>query len=254
VIKIIKYIRGTGRFLVLFLFDLLVRILYSRKYSSNKILIIRLDAIGDFVLWLDAARTLYRHYQNDGKHVTLLGNCVWTDWARELDVADEVWGIDRNQFINDLHYRWYWLRRVRKAGFDIVVATAFTRDFRFEDSIVHISGAPERIGSQGDHPEFMPWRKHISDGWYTKLLFANKAPVMELERNAEFVRGMGIANYKARLALLTLLSGLPENLCISEPYFVIFPGASWSGRQWPADNFATLLDMLHSKTGWLGVL
>ncbi len=217
-------------------------------------MIIRLDVIGDFVLWLDAAETLCRHYHDDGKHVTLLGNCVWADWARELGVADEVWGIDRRQFISDLHYRWHWLRKIRKADFITIIATAFTRDFRFEDSIVRISGAPERIGSQGEHSVFMQWREHTSGGWYSKLIFASKEPLMELERNAEFVRGLGIANYMARVASLPVLSNLPENLSIAEPYFVIFPGASWPGRQWSADNFATLLDRLHGQTGWLGVL
>jgi ADP-heptose:LPS heptosyltransferase len=250
----IKYIRGTGRFLVLYCINLLILFFYSRDSESKKILIIRLDAIGDFVLWLDAAKALSRRYHNDGKHVTLLANCVWADWAHELGVADEVWGIDRGKFINNLLYRWNWLRRIRKAGFNVILVTAFTRDFRYEDSVVHISGAPERIGSQGECPVFMPWRKHVSDGWYTKLLYADKNPLMELERNAEFVRGVGVADYTACVALLPSLSALPIGLSIAEPYFVIFPGASWSGRQWSTDKFATLLDMLHEQTGWLGVL
>lgn len=231
-----------------------MKILIAKDVARNKVLIIRLDAIGDFILWWDAAKTIYQFYQNNGNHVTLIGNCSWSDWARELRVADEVWDLDYNKFLNNYIYRWHLLRKVRKAGFDIVVASSFTRDFRSEDAIIHVSGAPERIGSQGEMPVIMPWRKYFSDRWYTKLLYTKKEPLMELERNAEFIRNIGVANYTAHISLLPILTNLPVNLDASVPYFVIFPGASRSAKRWPVDKFVSLLDQLYERTGWLGVL
>src|ERR1039458_3062832 len=38
------------------------------------------------------------------------------------------------------------------------------------------------------------------------------------------------------------------------PYYVLFPGASWEGRQWSISNFAELAEKLHHRTGWLGVV
>jgi ADP-heptose:LPS heptosyltransferase len=37
-------------------------------------------------------------------------------------------------------------------------------------------------------------------------------------------------------------------------YYVLFPGASWEGRQWPMAGFVRIAERLYSKTGWLGVV
>jgi ADP-heptose:LPS heptosyltransferase len=78
----------------------------------------------------------------------------------------------------------------------------------------------------------------------------------ELERNAEFMRGLGI-DCSARLRPLPL----PERsraelgkLADSGGYFVIFPGASWEGRCWPASAFAEVARRVAKATGWQGVV
>lgn len=249
--QIPEFIKRLLRFEI---FDRLA-ILFARKVQPEKrVLIIRTDAIGDFILWLDAARALVTYYQVQGYSVTLLAGHLWANWCHEIGLADEVWGMDPKCFLCDLSYRWRWLQRVRTGGFMVAIQPTYSREFLIGDSLIRATGALHRIGSHGDFCSIKPIHKRISNKWYTELIYASDEHLMELERNAEFVRGMGIKKYVARIAKLPSVAQLTKQLCIDEPHFILFPGASWSPKQWPMENFAYVLKTLHEQTGWLGVL
>jgi ADP-heptose:LPS heptosyltransferase len=222
------------------LLDELVLITSPFQSRQNLVLIVRLDGIGDFVLWLDAARTLVSHYHVQGYRVVLLGEQAWASWAEEMRLADEVWGLDVQRFVHNLPYRWHWSRRIRKAGFSIAIQPTFSfpRRFLLGDSAVRASGAPIRIGSVGDHRSNQ--RKRMESRIYTQLIPAADGLMMELKRNAEFMRGLGFKDFKARLpSIPPSFSKLPDQLP-PQPYAVIFPGAGWDGREWQPAKFAEI--------------
>src|SRR5258708_10797617 len=78
--------------------------------------------------------------------------------------------------------------------------------------------------------------------------------MIELKRNEKFVRAIGNENFRAGLPRLPKVAELPSSLRIERPYFIIFPGASWSGRQWPRKSFAELIDRICAHTGWTAFL
>ena len=72
--------------LLFFLFDSLA-LSNVRSSSSNQIkliLIIRQDAIGDFVMWLDTAKEYRKLYPPEKYKVVLVGNKIWCDLAKKL--------------------------------------------------------------------------------------------------------------------------------------------------------------------------
>jgi ADP-heptose:LPS heptosyltransferase len=82
---------------------------------------------------------------------------------------------------------------------------------------------------------------------------------MELERNAEFVRNLGEANFHTKLPLLNARDTLRiddafTTATASQPYYVLFPGGSWKGRQWPVSSFIEVAEKLYRRTGWKGVV
>lgn len=224
------------------LLDGLVLLLTPLRRSGNRALFIRLDAIGDFVLWLDAARALVSRYHAQGYSVVLLGNKAWASWAREMGVADEVWEIDVLRFNKKLPYRWQWLSKIRKAGFKIAIQPTFSRTFLEGDSLVRASGAHERIGSVGDESNITQCFKSWSNRWYTRLIAAESMQLMELKRNAEFMRGLGFADFRARLPAIPQAPGKRTNWLPRQPYAVLVPTAGWIGRVWPIDR---LIDIAH---------
>ncbi len=237
---------------VLFVVDSCVACLVFTRRKRSNVAIVRLDAIGDFVLWLDTAKEYSRIFP--GKRIELIANSVWADLARELPYWSKVWSIDIGQLNRSPLYRWKTLRKIRQAGFKIAVQPTFSRVFLHGDSVIRASGAAQRIGSSGDLSNIRPGLKAISDRWYTALVPASQTALMELERNAEFLRNLTGQEFMAGLPKLPTLAALPEHLRLEEDYFIIFPGASWHGRQWPSGHFAQVLDQLHRRNGWRAVL
>jgi ADP-heptose:LPS heptosyltransferase len=224
------------------------------------VLIIRLDAIGDFVLWLPAAQATVGFYKAQGKSAVLLANAAWAAWARELGVFDEVIPFDRRRFGSDMLYRYRLGYRVRMLGCSTAVQPSYSREWSFSDAIVRTCGIAERIGSTGSTSNISLREKRITDRWYTRLIPANPAPCMELVRNAEFVRGLGEAAFLATvpdlrgLSALSLSESFIRATAGDQQYYVLFPGASWSGKQWPLVNFVQVADRLYEETGWRGVV
>jgi ADP-heptose:LPS heptosyltransferase len=218
---------------------------------SCKILFVRLDAIGDFILWVDAASSLRQLYPRDKFHLTLLGNILWTTLAQDLDIFDEVWSLDRRQFSKNLLYRIALQKKIKLQGFGTAIQPSYSRDLMFGDSVIRASAATVRIGSIGDSSNISSRRKKKSDQWYSKLLPATSEPITEMERNAEFLRGLGLPGFKSSVPELPVVVPSPVSLAI---YYILFPGAGASQRQWPVANFARFAEKIYQATGWTGVI
>lgn len=210
--------------------------------DPNRVLLVRLDNIGDFVVWLDAGRALAEHYRAEGRQVTLLGSASWASFAEELGIFDEVLSLDQRSFKQNLRYRRSLLVSLRKAGFGVVIQPTMSRVPEMGDAVVRASGATERIGVES---VARPAKGGRQDALYTKLIAADAKADGEMQANAWFVRELTGTGYQARVADLAGVFGAE---CLGElveelpamPYVVLFPGASAAGRQWPAERFAAL--------------
>jgi len=240
-------------FLTLIIFKILDSLFgfQSAPGEPGKILVIRLDKIGDFILWLDSAKELRRLFPYKKYHITLLGNLMWCDLANDCHYWDEVWPLDINGFWRNPIYRFQQLKKIRQANFEIAIQPTYSRDFLFGDSVIGTCRAKKRIGSTGDMSNSSTWQKRISDNWYTHLIAAGGSPVMELERNAEFIRGLGGRDFRPRLPKLSV----SEEFSLAKGrYYIIFVGASWVGKMWPVSRFAGLVELIARTTNWFGVI
>lgn len=211
-----------------------------RSDGKSEVLLVRLDSIGDFVLWLDSAAGLRALYPSDRYRLVLLGNALWTDLALDQPFFDEVIPVHTGQFSRDLRYRLALWRRLRGTAWLLAINPAYSRHLPFDDAVIRVCGAKERIGFQGDCSNQRIWEMWISNRWYTRLIPAGTQPLMELERNAEFIRGLGLPHFHAGLPELEVTPEPPAELAPGK-YFVLVPGAGRVMRQWPAENFAALV-------------
>jgi len=239
--------------LVMLIVDLPVLIFVSRQPSQDKsICVLRLDNIGDFILWLDAARGL-REFYHDRVLVLLVDNAL-AEFAADTSLWDEIWPIDRRKMKLNPFYRYKILRRARKRGFDTVIHPTFSRHLMFGDALVLATGAIKRIGSTGDLSNIYAWHKKISDQWYTQLIPAKQEPLMELVRNAEFLRGIGHTSFRAKCPQLSRLQQKTKQFLPTTPYYVLFPGASLALKKWPSSSFAQIADWLFEYSKFEGVI
>jgi ADP-heptose:LPS heptosyltransferase len=225
--------------------------------GDGGVLIIRTDGIGDFVVWIDAARALVRHYRGQGKRVTLLASSTWAEWARELNLFDAVISIDRQRLNKETTYRARTELALRRNRFSVTLQPIYSRHY-YEDMLAYMTGAKELIGWLGDMPIQFPRIKRIRDRWYTRMLSVDPLHNTEIIRNADFVRQLADTSYVAKMSdLRSYASTLPIDQTTAAAkgvFYVLFPGTSWEGKRWPVAHFTELSQRIYKQTGWSGMV
>jgi ADP-heptose:LPS heptosyltransferase len=169
----------------------------------------------------------------------------------ELAGFDEVWPFDLRRMRSEVGYRRQLLRQVAKHRFAVVLNTVLSRDPLVDDAIVRASGATRRIGVTGDLSIARSWEQRRTDGWYTELYPAPPVELMELQRLQRYFALLG-AGYDCAVPQLRGVYSRPAWLSAS-PYYVLAPGASWSGKTWPVERFKEIARRIHQSTGLVGV-
>lgn len=213
----------------------------SSGAAQNAALLIRLDLIGDFVLWLDSARA-YRELYPD-KKIVLCANSVWSELANQQPWWDEVIEIDLTRLRSDKAYCLRLMLSLHWRGFAVAIQPTFSRELAV-DRLVRATGARQRIGQEGDTNNITAIDKSLSDTWYTTLIKADHPESMELTKNADFVRALGAQDFRSSVGNLRPLGQPLPFFKTAEPYILISPGASWRPKAWPAENFAQLANEL----------
>jgi len=238
-----------------YIFDATAKLFVRRDRGQSEaktVLVVRMDSVGDFILWLDAARAYKTLYPSNQYRVVLLANQDWAELTQQYSYWDEIFTIDRKKFVGDLLYRWQFLRKIYKNSYDIVLQPTFSRVFLLGDAIVRASAAKERVGWQlyeKVNSSFFLWlKKKLTQSWYTKFVSLEDNRWMELERNAHFVRALGATDFRSGVPCLSLSKARPAGL--KGEYCVIVPDALWEGREWPLENFIEIASRTQKVTGW----
>ncbi len=221
-----------------------------RLPREKTLLLVRLDAIGDYILFRNFLEIIRNSHRYKDYNITLCGNRAWQDLAEIFDrkfVNDFIW-IDKKNFIRNLYYRYKVLNNISRMGFEVAIQPNLSREYYYGDAIIRASGAQERIGSYGDLSNMEAWQKEISDKYYTKLIPAESNNVLEFLRNKEFFEkllGVKIDMNKPHIDMNHLNNGKypPDN------YAIIFPGARNERKRWSTDRFAEIADYLSDKYG-----
>lgn len=239
----------------------LVLLLLPKGRSSDKAGIVRLDAIGDFVIWLPAAEALVSHLRASHRRVVLVANQHWAPWAARLLAVDEVVPVDTLRMEKDISYRFKVLRQVLGMGLGTIVCPTFSRiPGDGNDAVVFASGARYRIGNLGyrSRSRMAGVLRLLLNFGYSSLVPLDTAsraglPVSETENNAAFLRGLGLAATAliGRLPVADDLDLAPLDLP-DEPYVVLIPGGSFPGKAWPVERFAEVGRTM--KVGGLAVV
>jgi ADP-heptose:LPS heptosyltransferase len=224
----------------------LIDYLPKRSTGKNSVLLVRLDLIGDFVIWLDAAKEFKSIYPN--KNIMLYANSTWASLAEKLSHWDQVISVDVSRLRVDPLYRLSLLVQTHWRGFGIAIQPTYSREY-VGDLVIRATQAAQRITHLGDTNNITPDHKTISDGWYTRLISATAGAEVEFTINAELIRALGNRGFKSALPTLPELETLPVGMKVESPYCVIVPGASWAPKTWPIGNFAQVAKQIQGQHG-----
>jgi ADP-heptose:LPS heptosyltransferase len=228
-------------------------ILPSKEIKKNSLLIVRIDAIGDYILFRNFIKELKNAYKN--YDITLLGNVAYRDLAQELDalnIKKFIW-IHRDKFAKRPLYRYYKLREITSCGYEIVINPSYSRDFVDSDNIVKLLSSSKKIAIVSDLSNKSIYYQQKSDLYYDKLINTQDGVLFEYHRNRIFFEKLlGIKLTKTKLHI-ELKSNTIEYLP-STPYVVISIGAGADFRKWDVKNYAKIAKYIKSKYNYNIVL
>ena len=116
------YLRKLLNLFNYFLLNVLLALLKRKRYEikSNTLLLIRLDSIGDYVLFRNFLEWVKESKKYNNYNITLCGNIIWKDLAETFDrdyVNDFIW-LNRKKFYSNLKYKFQLLKNINKSGYE----------------------------------------------------------------------------------------------------------------------------------------
>jgi len=240
--------------LLFFLFDSLAlwNVSPKKKNKFEIVLLVRQDAIGDFVLWLDTAKEYRQLYPPQKYKIILICNALWYDLAKELLFWDEVLPVNINKFKTLSIYRWNLLKQVQNLAANIALQPTYSREFYHGDSLVRASNASQKVSSVGDMSNRNWLKKTLADSWHTELIPVSLKPMTELKRNAEFLSGILQKQYILKYPKIEVLEAWEIIKCKKKEFYVLSLGASENCRAWPVSFYGEIAQRIYENTGWHG--
>jgi len=230
------------------------------------VLLIRPDAIGDFIVWSSSATAYQCIYPSDNFSLIVLGNPACEELALQMGIFDIFLPLDRKRFMLDWTYRFKKWTELNAITFDTIIYPTYSREFATGNLLVKRLKAAHKIGIKSDSAIDDRFWHSIVHKSFTQLFDLPHNEVHELIKNQAFVEAVGKRKFELSLpqvssehgAILQKF-GLAANVDFienssSNKYFVLFPGARIALRQWPEANFAAIALHIYIKTGWQGIL
>ncbi|MDD6572626.1 MAG: glycosyltransferase family 9 protein [Thermoflexaceae bacterium] len=221
--------------------------------ENGKVLVIKTDAIGDFIIWLDSAREFRNIYP--GKQITLMCSAPCVEIAQATGYFDEIITLNIRKFEGDNSYKKEMLLKLRELSFETMIQTAYSRTVHM-DMLAASIPAKEKIGLVSDETRTnlsryitLKHNKRRLDAVYDRLIPVSSQWLMEVKRNGELIRGLGRKDFRTGMPVLNKYDARPEIIPEGD-YFILFPGASTPKKMWDIKNFAAVADYVYEKTGW----
>ncbi len=228
----------------------------NKQQTTKKLLIVRVDEIGDYILWRNFLAEIVAYYQHRQYEIHFIGNKSWKSLFELFDkknITKDYW-LDKTKFKKNLSYRYKLLRTINQNGYETVVNPIFSRDKRNDDAIVKAANAVFRIGMKSNTESVRPYEMGYDKNLYTTLFNLTEKPVFEFYRNKLFTEFI-IQQASKKINTAVKKELLPTNpISLSGKYFIVFPGSRSSQRIWPVASFIEVSKFIYEKYGLTAVL
>ncbi|WP_181881787.1 glycosyltransferase family 9 protein [Helicobacter sp. MIT 14-3879] len=221
----------------IYIYKILNTLSYKKPNIKPKsIIILRTDAIGDYLLFCNFLKVIRGHFKD--YNITLVGNNAYKDLCLSLSSkwVDSIIWINRNHFLKKSLYTISLLRKLKLYKYDILINPIYSRDL-INILIAKSIYANEKFAPSGDYINIDKNIKIKSDRIYTKLFPSKNEVIFEFYRNAEFFSKMLNKNINIKARLDTEPFKTKPSI---KNYCILFIGANALYRKWGINNFAKI--------------
>jgi ADP-heptose:LPS heptosyltransferase len=203
------------------------------RHRPGTLLLIRLDDIGDYLLFRNQLEAYKRSARWKSYRITLLGNESWRAFFTELDqpTVDETIWVDKNRYLQNAPYRMAIWQQLRAGGFETVVAPSCSRPLLLDDLCMLAAAPLHSIGALNENVH-ESWNRR-SDSLYTSLFKPSRPLMHDFDFNAEFstwVNGTRYPGNRPNIETRPAASG-------QGTYMICFVGASIRSKRWPTHRW-----------------
>ena len=244
-------------FLVLDFFFLLRPFGRFKSGTKQKLLWIKTDATGDFIIWSGSVLEQGSNFPKHKFEWHLACDQSNVAFAEMLGFFDNIHPFSRSKFRKNPFYRAKTIREIGKLRADFTICPVYSRDILVTDSLVRASASAHRIGWNGDLANCEFHSFSVSDKWYTQLFtsVSDRRDVHEIFRHKEFASFLGSSSKELFLPnLKSIYDSFSDVKFLDKEYYVIFPGSGDSRRNLPAAKFAEIGRMLSEKFNYTCVI
>lgn len=230
--------------LVLLLIDTLAILTAPSPKRPNSLVIIRLDVMGDYLMFRNYLRQIKESARYKGYRLALLGNVAVKSLAEtfDADVIDQFIWVDIYKLTTRPFYRFQVIRRFRSEGFSVVFCPTYSRVLVLDDYLALASGASERVGCETDFTNSKPWEAAFGNRLYTRLISSEAGILFEMERDRRIVEGFLREPLRVQPPMIN--SQQAKWVAVPDRYVVLSLGAGQDFRVWPIDRFAEVARFL----------
>lgn len=230
----------------------LIRVRNRRERSgsnSGSIVLVRLDAIGDFIMWLDSAKE-FRHCSGGKQKIILICNQVCYDIAESTGYFDQVIGLNYGKLrhTSQVGYRWSVHRILKGIRADQAVQCTYSREI-FSDMVMSAVQAKEKVTIDSPGEISCRWTYRLAQPIYQQVISTPGVYMMEIRRNSLFT---------GKVLHRQIRPGIPELRPVAAAqgkvpegnYYILFLGASETERMWPTERFAQVAEQLQEDVAY----
>ena len=234
----VKYVVYSFLTPVYFIIGLLLK---KKPVNSKELLILKIDAIGDYILFRNFIEVLKSDTKYQDYKITFCGNVACKSLAESLDseFVDKFIWIDRKKFAFNFKYRYLKLKEITSNGYETILQPTYSRDYYYEDLIVSLVSADKKIGIDSNLTNMSNKGRAKGNRFYTRLISTSRNVIFEFNRNKEFFEKLLDKKIEFHCTNIP-----PENarssLNLPAKYLIFFIGASKEFRKWPILHFAEL--------------
>lgn len=218
--------------------------LHFIKYKSRKVILFRLDLIGDCTMFTSAARAIRDYYKD--REMTIVCLTASRHVFERLGIFDKIITVNFKpeavnwSIVKDI------VSQIRECTYDILLQPQISK-FPIADILAAAVKCNQRIEIEPMHENGNSTPRWLK---LTDLLYDRKIPyprgfVSEFDYYGAFIRGVCDPNYK------TTMPQLPykEQHFIIGNYYVMYPGGSLIQKYWSLDRYALVANHIYEKTG-----
>lgn len=218
-----------------------------KKNSSRKVILLRLDLIGDCTMFTGAAKEICEHYHD--REITVVCLSISRPIFERLGCFDKIVTVDFRP--HDIQYRKLLstIRELRKEKYDILLQPQCSK-LPVADIIAAAIICNQRITIETKAGNSTQSWINKTNFLYDQIIPYPRGNVSEFDYYGTFVREVCNPNYQTTCPSLSY----GKQSFIEGNYYVIYPGGSIRQKFWPQEYYAKIAEHVYKMTGLVGVM